>query len=297
MYHYRLQPNLNGIKIVPKCVNRLTNLLVLLLNNSISDLPTRLLWLLCLCLHQLAVLNLGDNTLKNFPAVGHLESLTKLYLFRNQITTVPPDVMVGDPFDFLVCSLSNLQHLSVLDNALMEIPAEISHLTRLSQINLINKLTQLPQQLYQCKDLTKLYAARNKLTSLPECHLLTLKEFYCEGNKFIKCKTVSSVKDAEMFSLKKLVARFVLHENRNKFSLVHIMLHRYPHLAAPLASANYCVICLNTFLTTWMECVHFKNLKKDMKMRSLLTILACALLCSYKCFSTKGHCYNSVGSR
>lgn len=43
---------------------------------------------------KLAELNLGNNALKEFPAVlGHLESLKKLYLFRNQITVVPPDVI------------------------------------------------------------------------------------------------------------------------------------------------------------------------------------------------------------
>lgn len=66
-------------------------------------------------------------------------------------------------------SLRHLQHLSVLDNKLEEIPAEIGHLTKLIEINLAsNKLSSLPHQLYQCKHLTKIHVARNKLTSLPE---------------------------------------------------------------------------------------------------------------------------------
>lgn len=59
---------------------------------------------------------------------------------------------------FLLFSLTMLEHLSVLDNKLEEVPAELGHLTRLSEINLnFNKLSRLPRQLYQCKELTKLY--------------------------------------------------------------------------------------------------------------------------------------------
>lgn len=43
---------------------------------------------------KLAELHLGNNALKELPAVlGHLESLKKLYLFSNQITVVAPEVM------------------------------------------------------------------------------------------------------------------------------------------------------------------------------------------------------------
>lgn len=66
-------------------------------------------------------------------------------------------------------SLTKLQHLSVLDNKLEEVPVEVCHLIKLSEINLTsNKLSRLPQELYHCKELTKLYVARNKLINLPE---------------------------------------------------------------------------------------------------------------------------------
>lgn len=66
-------------------------------------------------------------------------------------------------------SLHGLQHLSLLDNQLEEVPAELGQLTSLTELNLTsNNLSGLPQQLYQCEELTKLYLARNKLTSLPE---------------------------------------------------------------------------------------------------------------------------------
>lgn len=117
------------IKVVPTCISRLTNLKILLLNNnSISSLPAELLALqhvslLCLSallnmflhhspnvLHtkqicdyisfsfcnacKLSELNLGNNDFNDIPApLGLLESLTKLYLYSNRITAVPPDVI------------------------------------------------------------------------------------------------------------------------------------------------------------------------------------------------------------
>lgn len=59
-----------------------------------------------------------------------------------------------------------------------------------------------------------------------------------------------------------LVARFVLQEDQNKFSLVHMMLSRYPDVSALLAGSSSCAFCQRPFLTTRLECVHFVNLKK-----------------------------------
>lgn len=58
---------------------------------------------------KLTELNLGNNTLKELPAVlGHLESLKKLSLFSNQITVVPPEVIGGLS---LFCMISILKDL------------------------------------------------------------------------------------------------------------------------------------------------------------------------------------------
>ncbi|XP_034560874.1 leucine-rich repeat-containing protein 69 isoform X2 [Notolabrus celidotus] len=285
------------IKEVPECVFMLTNLSVLRLNNnSICCLPDELS-----SLQQLSELNLGNNALKEVPAVlGHLESLNKLYLFSNQIRAVPPEV---------IGSLRNLVVLNLNHNHIQRLPAEIKSLSR------------LPQQLYQCKELTKLHVARNNLTSLPggiqalsklqvldvagnklsmfpvEFHQLHLKELYFEDNRFVCCEPLPSVQDVEVLTLKELVARFVLQEDRNRSSLIHRMLPFYPSLVALLANNSYCVICLSPFLTTWLECVHFISLKKDMKMRSSQTIPVRAPLCSYKCLNTNGHSYYGVASR
>uniref|UniRef100_A0A671V0N0 Leucine rich repeat containing 69 n=1 Tax=Sparus aurata TaxID=8175 RepID=A0A671V0N0_SPAAU len=315
------------IKAVPECVFRIKKLSVLQLNNnSISALPAELR-----SLRRLAELHLGNNALKELPAVlGHLESLKKLYLFSNQITVVAPEVM-GGLHNLVVLNLNHnqiqrlppeirslhgLQHLSLLDNQLEEVPAELGQLTSLTELNLTsNNLSGLPQQLYQCEELTKLYLARNKLTSLPEgiwalrklqvldvagnklfmfpvrFHLLPLRELHCEGNRFVRCEPMSAVQDAEVLSLKELVARFVLLEDRIRSSLVHRMLPHYPALTALAAAGSCCELCLNPFLTTWLECVHFISPKKDMKMTSVRVVPVRALLCSYKCLNTQGHSY------
>ncbi|CAI5690648.1 unnamed protein product [Oreochromis niloticus] len=99
------------------------------------------------------------------------------------------------------------------------------------------------------------------------------------------------------YTLKELVVRFVLREDRNRFSLIHVMLLHCPNLKTLLDTASSCAVCCSPFLTTWLHCVHFVNLKKDLKMRSMLTIPVCALLCSYGCFNTEGHAYFGVATR
>lgn len=96
---------------------------------------------------KLAELNLGNNALKEVPAVlGHLESLKKLYLFSNQITVVPPEVMgrfltvlyylhLGDllkktklELPLLSCftgGLPNLVMLNLNHNQIQRLPPEI----------------------------------------------------------------------------------------------------------------------------------------------------------------------------
>uniref|UniRef100_A0A672YUR6 Leucine rich repeat containing 69 n=1 Tax=Sphaeramia orbicularis TaxID=375764 RepID=A0A672YUR6_9TELE len=269
----------------------------------------------------LTELNLGNNSLKEVPAVlAHLESLKKLYLYSNQITLVPPEVIGVFPV------LVKLQHLSVMDNQLEEVPAELGHLTELTEMNFtFNNVSSLPQQLYRCRELTKLYLARNKLSHLPEFfgntfgigalaklqvldvagnklsmfpvefYLLRLKELHCEGNRFIRCEPMSAVQHVEVLTLKELVARFVLQEDRNRLSLVHRMLPHYPPLTVLLASGSCCALCRGPFLTTWLECVHFISLRKVWFVSLIIPVRA--LLCSYKCFNTSGHAYYGVASR
>ncbi|KAK7899111.1 hypothetical protein WMY93_019964 [Mugilogobius chulae] len=282
----------------------------------------------------LTELNLGNNTFKEIPAVvGHLEQLRKLYLYSNHISTVSSEVMGSlknlcilnlnhndiQKLPSEIKSLTKLQCLSLAHNKLENIPAELGHLNELTEVNFTNNcLTELPQEIYHCKLLTKLYLARNQLDSLPEgirsltklqvldvagnmlsmfpveFHQLHLKELYCERNKFVQCNPMPSVLVQEVLSLKELVARFVLCEDRNKSSFVHRTLPYYPNLITLLTKGSYCALCLQPILTTWLECVHFVNLRKVMKMKKSLTVPVRALLCSYKCFISEGHAYYGV---
>ncbi|KAJ8267588.1 hypothetical protein COCON_G00127600 [Conger conger] len=89
-------------------------------------------------------------------------------------------------------------------------------------------------------------------------------------------------------------ARLILTECRSEFSFLHRALALHPAVADMLALAGRCALCSQAFLTTWLECVQFVNLKKDMKMRSLQSIPVRVLLCSYNCFNQSGHVYYGV---
>ncbi|XP_016524706.1 leucine-rich repeat-containing protein 69 isoform X2 [Poecilia formosa] len=272
---YSLNLNSNRLKSVPEFVSRFPNLSVLLLcHNSISDLPTQLQ-----SLRHLTELNLGNNALREFPVVlSHLGSLTKLDLYNNKIAVVSPDA-IGNLGNLVVLNLNHnniqrlppeigrlrkLQHFSIVDNKLEELPGEVGCLKKLSELNLTyNNLSSLPKQLYFCRNLIKLYAARNRLTNLPE----------------------------------ELAARLVLLEVRKKFSLIKLSLPHYPELNDLLSSSRCCTECNGPFLGTWVECVHFVSLQKEMNLRSWLTIPVRALLCSYNCFRAEGPCYYGVETK
>ncbi|XP_008420179.1 leucine-rich repeat-containing protein 69 isoform X1 [Poecilia reticulata] len=327
---YFLNLNSNRLKSVPEYVSRFPNLSVLLLShNSISDLPTQLQ-----SLRHLTELNLGNNVLREFPVVlKHLDSLRKLDLYRNKIDVVSPDA-IGNLGNLVVLNLDHnniqrlppeigrlrkLQHFSMLDNKLEELPGEVGCLKALSELNLnYNNLSSLPEQLYFCRSLLKLYAARNRLTNLPEgitalvklqvldvagnrlsmfpieFHLMHLTELYCDGNWLIKHKPVPLLPKPQMLSLKELAARLVLLEVRKEISLIKPSLPHYPELNDLLSSSKCCTECHGPFLSTWVECVHFVSLKKEMNLRSRLTIPVRALLCSYNCFRAEGPCYYGV---
>ncbi|XP_070968703.1 leucine-rich repeat-containing protein 69 [Oncorhynchus clarkii lewisi] len=326
--------NLSSKKMteVPKSVARLTHILTLYLNNnSLTSLPVELQ-----TLRNLTELNLGNNSLDEVPSVlRYLNTLKKLYLFGNHITRLPPEVLDGlDNLTLLnlnhnhitvlppeIKSLSNLETLSLLDNQLEELPVEIGFLKKMVEMNLTNnKLSRLPKQIYSLSQLARLYLARNNLTELPEgviglmklrvldvagnrlsmfpvdFQLLTLNELLCEGNTFVKNKLMESVQAVEVLSLKELSARQILVEDKSRLGVVHRALSYHPGLSLLLADWGRCSLCLQPFLTTWLECVRFINLRKDMKMSRPQTVPVRVLLCSYKCFNKSGHSYYGVAS-
>ncbi|KAG7458135.1 hypothetical protein MATL_G00234900 [Megalops atlanticus] len=240
-----------------------------------------------------------------------LSNLVLLNVNHNKIRVLPPEIK----------GLANLETLSLTDNKLEVIPAEISFLEKLTEINLTNNnLVSLPQQLYSLPQLTKLYVAKNHLKELPEGILrlsklrvldvagnrltmfpmdfqfLHLEELFCEGNSFVQHELVESVQEMEVLYLKELAARLVLAECRRRPSFFCEALRLYPALADVLSQGGSCALCSQRFLTTWLECVQFVSLRKDMKMKSSQTVPVRVLLCSYSCFNRSGHMYYGVAS-
>lgn len=72
-------------------------------------------------------------------------------------------------YDFLYFRLSSLQHLSVANNQLIELPVEMCALIRLEEFHVAgNQLTSLPLEFGFLVNLEKLYLQKNKIRELPE---------------------------------------------------------------------------------------------------------------------------------
>src|SRR5207248_145705 len=64
--------------------------------------------------------------------------------------------------------LSNLQHLDLYENQLIQIPSELGQLTSLQNLDLSsNQLTQIPSELGQLTNLQNLHLHKNQLTQIP----------------------------------------------------------------------------------------------------------------------------------
>nr|XP_006636190.2 PREDICTED: leucine-rich repeat-containing protein 69 [Lepisosteus oculatus] len=325
--------NLNSKKIhqVPTAVAKLMSLSTLQLkNNFIATLPCEVQTLI-----NLTELNLGNNVLEEVPLVlTHLRSLRKLHLFGNRIEKIPSEVFEGlSNLKFLnlnhnkvrvipaeVHRLINLEYLSLNSNQLEDIPFELCFLKNLSEFHVArNRLTLLPQEVCFLTNLTKLFLARNQLNGLPEgihklrklkvidvagnqlrmfpsdFQELQLEELYCEENPLLQKELVESEQEEEVLSLKEITARCIFKELRSRSSVVHKAITHYPALKTVLSQGGKCAVCSQGFLGIWLECVKFVNLKKEMKLASLLhTIPVRVLLCSYKCFNKSGHAYYGV---
>ncbi|KAG7325769.1 hypothetical protein KOW79_010694 [Hemibagrus wyckioides] len=295
-------------------------------NNRLVTLPLGLQ-----CMRQLTELNLGNNAFEEMPPVlKYLHSLKKLHLFGNQISTLHAEVLENLPNLILlnlnhnkikiippaIKSLSNLERFSIADNQLEEIPAELGLVSKLMEMNLSrNKLSEIPQELYKLTRLRKLSLARNGLRQLPEgipgwknlkmldvagnrlsmfpvnFHFLELEEFYFEENDLVRLELFTSAKVKDVFPLKELAARFIMKEHLNKLSRASLLL---PDVQTMLSQSGRCAVCFEPFLTTWVECVQFISLRKDMGIKNSQNIPVRVLLCSYSCFNKSGHSYYSV---
>jgi len=92
----------------------------------------------------------------NDPSLAPL--VTKVYLYANDFTTLPPEIG----------NLINLEWLSLGGNELTNLPKEIGNLINLEELNLdCNHFTTLPPEIWKLKNLKTLDLGHNPLTTLP----------------------------------------------------------------------------------------------------------------------------------
>ena len=99
-----------------------------------------------------------DQPLRDVTKFTSLTALTHLYLNKNQLTALPPEI----------ASLTALTHLNLANNQLTALPPQIASLTALTDLYLANNLlTALPPEIASLSALTDLYLAKNQLSALP----------------------------------------------------------------------------------------------------------------------------------
>ena len=83
-------------------------------------------------------------------------------------------------------SLISIQHLSIDNNELTELPVEFCALTTLEEFHAAgNKLISLPLEIGYLVSLEKLYLQRNRIRELPEVNLNVFCFFFL--NLFVIC--------------------------------------------------------------------------------------------------------------
>ena len=93
-----------------------------------------------------------------------------------EISDTPCSTYLND-----ICRLKNLEHLTLVNSNLTNIPKEIGNLLNLKCLNLRhNQLTSIPKEIGKLLSLEKLFLENNKLTTIPK-ELSNLKNLYFLG--------------------------------------------------------------------------------------------------------------------
>lgn len=109
-------------------------------------------------LENLSCLKLWHNNISYIPVqVGTLANLEQLYLNHNNIQKIPPQLFL----------CTKLHYLDLSYNKLTSIPEEIQYLTNLQYFAVTkNHIEELPDALFQCRKLQHLLLGHNSLTQL-----------------------------------------------------------------------------------------------------------------------------------
>lgn len=150
----------------------------------------------------LTELNLTENHLTELPAgFEKLTQLKKLHLKNNRLTSIENlpaaseliFLSLGDnALTALPASILKLQNLSSLDcpkNKIKEVPADMSALVKITNVNLReNEMTVLPVGLLTLPNVKELNLSYNQLSSLPDnlSDLTALNTLYLSKNEFKK---------------------------------------------------------------------------------------------------------------
>ncbi|XP_039209898.1 leucine-rich repeat-containing protein 69 isoform X2 [Crotalus tigris] len=282
-------------------------------------------------LSRLKVLNLGNNNFEEVPEqLKYLISLQKLYMFGNKITKISPLIfddlknlellnLNKNQLSYLppeICRLENLECVSLENNKLEKIPKEFCCLQNLRVLHLShNFITTLPEDIKHLKKLKILILSRNKIETLPDgiCKLkrlktldvagnniqifpkamgyLQLEELFCEDNPLLQKNPVSAIQEEDILTLKEITARFIFTQLENENPLLCRAVKQNPQAQNLLSQRQECAQCGHSFLSMWLECVRFIDIKqKRMKTSKNLQLLPVrSLLCSYKCFYHRDH--------
>ncbi|HEX7315319.1 MAG TPA: COR domain-containing protein [Pyrinomonadaceae bacterium] len=154
---------------------------LILHGNKLTSLPPEIGQLL-----QLELIDLSNNELswlpKEFSNLIHLEALE---LGDNKFALCPPQI--GELTDLRILSLgvSGRPAHSTSGNQLSDLPAELSKLKNLVELDLMkNRLVKLPAVVCQMRSLQTLYLDRNNLNELPAeiANLSNLTALYLRSN-------------------------------------------------------------------------------------------------------------------
>jgi hypothetical protein len=110
-------------------------------------------------LYECTGLNLNDRNIDIIPyQIGTLQNLERLYIYNTKIKTIPVEL----------CNL-NLQELSLSRNKLTSLPSELGNLKNLEWIWIYsNQLTYLPSEIGNLKKLKYIDIRYNSLTNIPD---------------------------------------------------------------------------------------------------------------------------------